>query len=472
MSLFWCKFMMSATTITLGTEKIGKLLIRYSLPAIVAMTASSLYNMMDSIFIGHGVGPLAISGLAITLPFMNIAAAFGSLVGVGASTLVSMKMGQKDMHSATQTLGNVILLNTCIGGLFTLLSLCFLDPILRFFGASAVTLPYARDYMEIILLGNVITHIYMGLNEVLRASGYPQRAMFATLFAVGINGILNFLFIFGLDMGIQGAALGTITAQLLALTGLLFHFFNPKSFIHFQHGIWGLKRKIVLPMLAIGMAPFLMNLCSCFVVILINNGLKKYGGDFAIGAFGIVNRIAFLFVMIIMGFNQGMQPIAGYNYGARHLDRVIRILKYTLCCAVGVSTTGFLLCQLLPHPIIYLFTTDKALIETAAGGLRITLAFFPFVGFQMVTSSFFQSIGMARKAIFLSLTRQLLFLIPCLLILPEFFEDTGVWASIPVADAIAFFTAFFMLTWQLRHFKKTTTPVCSEIPAITPDLPS
>lgn len=442
-------------SLTLGTEKIGKLLLRYSLPAIVAMTASSLYNMMDSIFIGHGVGPIAIAGLAITLPFMNIAAAFGSLVGVGASTLVSMKMGQKDIHSATQTLGNVILLNAIIGSAFTLASLYFLDPILRFFGASEATLPYARDYMQIILAGNIVTHIYMGLNEVLRASGYPQRAMAATLFAVGINGVFNALFIFVFDMGIQGAALGTITAQLLALTGLLFHFFNPKNFIHFQRGIWGLKRKIVLPMLAIGMAPFLMNLCSCFVVILINNGLKKYGGDFAIGAFGMVNRIAFLFIMIIMGFNQGMQPIAGYNYGARQLDRVICILKYTIGCAVGVATFGFLLCQLFPEQMIYLFTTDEELIATAARGLRITLAFFPFVGFQMVTSNFFQSIGMAKKAIFLSLTRQLLFLIPCLVILPEFFGATGVWASIPVADAIAFITAFFMLTWQLRRFRKT-----------------
>ena len=309
--------------LTLGTEKIGKLLIHYSLPAIVAMTASSLYNMMDSIFIGHGVGHLAIAGLAITLPFMNIAAAFGSLVGVGASTLVSMKMGQKDLKSATDILGNVILLNLLIGSLFTLTSLCFLDPILRFFGASDATLPYARDYMKVILWGNIITHVYMGLNEVVRASGYPQKAMLATLFAVVINGVLNALFIFALDMGIQGAALGTITAQFLALCGILFHFFNPKSFIHFQRGIFNMKRKLVFGMLAIGLSPFLMNLCSCMVVILINNGLKNHGGDMAIGAFGIVNRISFLFIMIIMGFNQGMQPIAGYNYGARQLDRVV-----------------------------------------------------------------------------------------------------------------------------------------------------
>ncbi len=432
--------------LTLGTEKIGKLLIHYSLPAIVAMTASSLYNMMDSIFIGHGVGHLAIAGLAITLPFMNIAAAFGSLVGVGASTLVSMKMGQKDLKSATDILGNVILLNLLIGSLFTLTSLCFLDPILRFFGASDATLPYARDYMKVILWGNIITHVYMGLNEVVRASGYPQKAMLATLFAVVINGVLNALFIFALDMGIQGAALGTITAQFLALCGILFHFFNPKSFIHFQRGIFNMKRKLVFGMLAIGLSPFL-----------INNGLKNHGGDMAIGAFGIVNRISFLFIMIIMGFNQGMQPIAGYNYGARQLDRVVKILRYTIGCAVGVATTGFLICQFFPRPMIYLFTTKKELIDIAARGLRIVLAFFPAVGFQMVTSSFFQSIGMAKKAIFLSLTRQLLFLIPCLLILPNIFGEIGVWISIPVADVIAFITALFMLIWQLRYFRQLKT---------------
>lgn len=442
-----------STPLSLGTENIGKLLLRYSLPAIIAMTASSLYNMMDSIFIGHGVGTMAIAGLAITFPFMNLAAAFGSLVGVGASTLVSVKMGQKDLKSASEVLGNVILLNTIIGTLFTIISLCFLDSILRFFGASDSTLPYARDYMQVILLGNIITHIYMGLNEVMRASGYPQRAMLATLFAVAINGVLNALFIFVFDMGIQGAALGTIVAQFLALIGVLLHFFNPKSFIHFQGGIFRLKQKVVGSMLAIGMAPFLMNLCSCMIIILINNGLKSHGGDITVGAYGIVNRICFLFLMIIMGFNQGMQPIVGYNFGARQLDRVIKILKYTVCCGIGVATLGFLLCQLMPRPIIYLFTTDEELIRIAEEGLRLILALFPLVGFQMVASSFFQSIGMAKKAIFLSLTRQLIFLIPCLIILPNFWGTTGVWVSIPVADLTAFITAVFMLRYQLKKFR-------------------
>jgi MATE efflux family protein len=439
--------------LVLGTEKIGKLLMQYAIPAIIAMTASSLYNMVDSIFIGHGVGPLAIAGLAITFPLMNLAAAFGSLVGVGASTLVAIKLGQKDKESATHVLGNVVLLNAIIGLIFMTVALVFLNPILLFFGASPDTLPYAREYMEVILAGNLITHIYMGLNEVLRASGYPQKAMIATLMAVIVNCVLDALFIFVFEWGIRGAALATIAAQAISLGWELYHFSSKKSFLHFQRGIFGLKRHIVGGMLAIGLSPFLMNLCACFVVILINKSLKAHGGDLAIGAYGIVNRVVFLFIMIVMGFNQGMQPIAGYNFGARQFDRLIQVLKYTIFCGVTVTTIGFLSGQLFPRSIVYLFTTDAELIRIAVEGLRIVLIFFPVVGFQMVTSSFFQSIGMAKKAIFLSLTRQLLFLIPSLLILPNFFGTDGVWMSMPVADAIATIVAALMLRWQLKHLK-------------------
>ena len=440
--------------LTLGSENIRKLLMRYAIPAIVAMTAASLYNMMDSIFIGHGVGSLGIAGLAVTFPFINLAAAFGSLVGVGASAVVSMKMGQKDLKSAEAVLGNVILMNIVIGSLFMAICLIFLNPILYFFGASEATLPYARDYMKIILYGNIITHVYMGLNEVMRASGYPQRAMAATLFAVAINGVLNALFIFVFDMGIQGAALGTIVAQLLALIGVIFHFCSSKSFIRFKRGIFHIKRHIIGAMLAIGLAPFLMNLCSCLVVLLINNGLKTLGGDMYVGAFGIINRISFLFFMIVMGFNQGMQPIVGYNFGAKQYDRVIRTLKYTIFCAVGTTTLGFLLCQLFPRTIIYMFTTDADLINISEHGLRLIVAMLPIVGFQMVTTSFFQSIGMAKKAIFLSLTRQLIFLVPCLLILPQIWGTNGIGGSIPVADFAAAITSGLMLGYQLKKFNK------------------
>lgn len=445
--------MAEQTPLTLGTEDIRKLLMRYAVPAIVAMTAASLYNMMDSIFIGHGVGPLAIAGLAVTFPFINLAAAFGSLVGVGASTLVSVKMGQKDLKSAEAVLGNVLLLNGMIGLVFMTVCLIFLDPILYFFGASAETLPYARDYMKVILYGNLITHIYMGLNEVMRASGYPQRAMAATLFAVAINGVFNALFIFVLDLGIKGAALGTICAQFLALLGVLMHFSSRKSFIRFQRDIFDIKWHTIVSMLAIGLSPFLMNICSCLVVMLVNNGLKNHGGDMYIGAYGIINRVVFLFIMIVMGFNQGMQPIAGYNFGARQTARVFQILKYTILCGTTVTTIGFLVCQIFPRTIIRLFTTDEALIDLAEHGMRLILLMLPVIGFQMVSTSFFQSIGMAGKAIFLSLTRQLIFLIPCLFILPAYYGPDGVWGSFPVADALSTITTGLMLGWQLKKFK-------------------
>ena len=324
----------------LGTENIRKLLVQYAVPAIIAMTASSLYNMVDSIFIGHGVGPLAISGLAITFPLMNLAAAFGSLVGVGASTLISVKLGQKDYLTAQQILGNVVSLNVIIGVIFTVITLLFLDPILYFFGASEATIPYARDYMITILLGNVVTHMYLGLNSVLRSAGHPQKAMIATILTVVINTILDPLFIYTFDMGIRGAAVATILAQIISLCWLIRIFCNKEELLHFQKGIYRLKGVLVENIIGIGMAPFLMNMASCFIVILINKGLKLYDGDLAIGAFGIVNRIVYLFVMIVMGLNQGMQPIAGYNFGAQQYHRVNRVMQLTVIAATIVGLSG------------------------------------------------------------------------------------------------------------------------------------
>lgn len=439
--------------LVLGTERIGKLLTQYAIPAIIAMTASSLYNMADSIFIGHGVGPLAISGLALTFPLMNLAAAFGSLVGVGASTLVSVKLGQKDYEGANQVLGNVLVLNVLLGLAFTFVFLLLLDPILYFFGASENTIGYARDYMQIILYGNVITHMYLGLNAVLRSSGFPKQAMYATLASVVINCILNPIFIFGFEWGIKGSAWATVISQVISLTGQMIHFSSSKQLLHFKKGIYKLRKEVVKGILYIGMSPFLMNLCSCLIVILINRGLKEHGGDMAIGAYGIVNRIIFLFVMIIMGFNQGMQPIAGYNFGARLYPRVTEVTKLTMKWAIGVATTGFLLCQLFPTLIVNMFTTDDELVKAAVFGLHIVFAVFPIVGFQMVATNFFLSIGMSKKAIFLSLTRQMLFLIPCLIVLPRFFGTLGVWISMPVADTIATVVTAIVLVNQFKKFK-------------------
>lgn len=437
----------------LGTEKIGKLLMQYAIPAIIAMTASSLYNMVDSIFIGHGVGTMAISGLALTFPLMNLAAAFGSLVGVGAATLISVKLGQKDYDTAQRVLGNVFVLNILLGVAFTVIVMAFLDPILYFFGGSDETVGYARDYMYIILLGNTITHLYLGLNAVLRSSGHPQKAMYATIATVIINTILDPVFIYGFGWGIRGAAIATIVAQIISLMWQLWIFSSKEELLHFHRGIFRLKRKIVFDSLAIGMSPFLMNMAACFIVILINQGLKKYGGDLAIGAFGIVNRLVFIIVMIVMGLNQGMQPIAGYNFGAKQYERVTKTLKLTIIYATGVTTFGFIIGMLFSDTVVGIFTSDAELIELSAKGLRIVVMFFPIIGFQMVTANFFQSIGMASKAIFLSLTRQMVVLLPCLLILPRFFGAAGVWYSMPISDLLASLIAGTMLVWQFRKFR-------------------
>lgn len=441
------------TPTALGTESIGKLLMQYAVPAIIAMTASSLYNLVDSIFIGHGVGTMALSALALTFPLMNLGAAFGALVGVGAATLISVKLGQKDYDTAQRVLGNVFVLNILLGLAFTVIVFPFLNPILYFFGGSDETVEYARQFMEIILLGNVVTHLYLGLNAVLRASGHPKQAMYATIATVAINTILAPIFIFMFDWGIRGAAIATVSAQVIALLWQLKQFNNANELLHFRRGIFRLKRKIVFDSLAIGMSPFLMNLAACLIVILINQGLKKYGGDLAIGAFGIVNRLVFIVVMIVMGLNQGMQPIAGYNFGAKLYDRVNKVLKLTIIYATCVTTFGFLVGMLAPNLVVGIFTSDAELTELSATGLRITVMFFPIIGFQMVTSNFFQSIGMAGKAIFLSLTRQMLILLPCLLILPHFFGVAGVWYSMPVSDLLASLIALVMLVYQFRKFK-------------------
>jgi putative MATE family efflux protein len=445
---------MKGTATELGTQPIGKLLMQYAIPAIIAMTASSLYNMVDSIFIGQGVGPLAISGLAITFPLMNLAAAFGSLIGVGASTLISVRLGQKDYDSAQHILGNVVTMNLLLGVGFSVVFLLLLNPILYFFGASDDTIGYARDYMFIILLGNVITHMYLGLNALLRSSGHPKEAMIATINTVVINTVLDPVFIYGFGWGIRGAAIATIIAQAISLAWQFKLFTNKNELLHLRPGIYKLQSGIVKNTIAIGMSPFLMNLASCLIVIFINKGLKMYDGDLAIGAFGITNRIVFLFVMIVLGFNQGMQPIAGYNYGARQFHRVDQVLKLTILCATCVTTTGFLVGMFIPRLVVSAFTTDETLIGLSANGLRIILMFFPLVGFQMVTSNFFQSIGIAKKAIFLSLTRQVLFLLPCVLLLPLWLGADGIWWSMPISDLLASVTAAVLLYRQLREFKR------------------
>lgn len=446
------------TAIALGTEDVGKLLTRYAWPAIVAMTATSLFNITDSIFIGHGVGPLAISGLAITFPLMNLAAAFGSLVGIGAATLMSVRLGQKDYETANKVLGNVFVLNIILGLAFSVITLAFLDPILMFFGASAETLPYAKEYMTVILAGNVITHMYLGLNALLRSSGNPKKAMFATIFAVIINLILNPLFIFTFNMGIKGSALATIISQILMLSWQISIFSNKKNFVHLKKGVFRLERKIVLDSMAIGLSPFFINAASSLLVIIINQSLSKFGGDLSVGAYGIVNRVVFLFGMVVMGFNQGMQPIAGYNYGALQFKRVDAVFRKTIVLSTIVLAAGFVTGQFFPHAVASMFTTDEELTERAVEGLRMVTLIFPFLGVQFVTVQLYQSIGMAKKSIFLSMTRQIIFFLPCVLIFPSIWGADGVWYSFPVTDVASAIVATTFLVKLRRKFKKAEEP--------------
>lgn len=439
----------------LGTKPINSLIRQYAVPGIIAMTASSLYNMVDSIYIGHiaNVGSLSIAGLAVTFPLMNISTAFGTLVGVGAATMISVLLGQKNYPVARKVLCNEVTLNIITGILFTLVTLLWMDPILRFFGASDATLPFARQYMTIIAIGNAVTHLYFGLNSVVRASGNPKLAMGLTLFTVFSNAILDPIFIFVLDMGIQGAAIATVLCQLMSLCYTMWYFLNPHRFLHLPRTLklFRIDWKIAKDSLAIGLGPFLMNLASCIVVLFINQQLLRWGGDLAIGAYGIVNRVVFLFVMIVMGFNQGMQPIAGYNFGARQYARVREVYVKTAGWATLVTFLGFVASEFLAVPTVEIFTNDPVLIDKAAQGLQKMNVVFPIVGFQMVTTNLFQCLGMVKKSIFLSLSRQLLFLLPCIYILPPLLEsEVGVWYSFPISDTIAAIITAILAVGLLR----------------------
>ncbi len=450
----------------LAERPVGKLLMQYAIPAIVAMAASSVYNIIDGIFIGQGVGPAAIMGLALTNPLMSLTAAFGAMVGVGAATLMSVKLGQKDYGTAQKILGNVVIMNLTMGILLGVVLLCFINPILRFFGASDVTLPYARSFMEIILAGNVVTHMYLGLNAMLRSTNRPQKAMYATFGTVILNCIFAPIFIFLLGWGIRGAALATILAQFMMLMWQLRLFKNKADLIHLSREYIKLDMHIVRESLLVGLPQFLINLCACLVAAMMTRSLTTYGGDVAVGAFGICNRLVLFIVMVVIGLNQGMQPIAGYNFGARHYDRVLAVLRRALVVGTCITFTGFAIGVFFPTPFVTLFAKDSPeLIHMSAHALSCMVMMFPIVGIQIVSTAFFQSIGYAPKSIFLSLTRQLIFLLPAIFILPHVFANPleGLWHAAPTADGLASILAIILLVKQIRKFKKMqgveTTPI-------------
>ena len=444
----------------LETKKISTLLKEYAVPGIIAMTASSLYNMVDSIYIGHikDVGALAISGLAVTFPVMNLGTAIGTLVGVGASTLTSMLLGQKNYVTANKVLPNVVTLNVVLGALFSILVLAFLKPVLYFFGASDAIYPFARDYMVIILAGFIISHLYFGLNALIRATGNPRLAMGLTLFTVISNAILDPIFIFGLGLGVKGAAIATVLCQTISLVYILVYFSSGKNVIHFGKRIFGFSSKIARTSLGIGLGPFLMNAAACLVSMFINQQLRKYGGDLAIGAYGIINRVSFLFLMVVMGINQGMQPIASYNFGAGKGQRVKEVYWLSVFWATLVTTVGFLVFELFPGAAVSMFTNDAELKGLAVHGMRLMNFTFPIIGFQIISTNLFQCLGMVKKSVFLSLSRQLIFLLPALYLLPLTFGIEGVWLSYPASDVLAFTCTVILIIRLIRQLERSEKP--------------
>ncbi len=437
----------------LETKPVGRLLWEFAAPGIIAMSASSIYNICDSIFIGHHSGALAIAGLAITFPLMNILSAFGTLASVGGAAQTSIRMGQKEHRMTQFILGNLMALNVLFSTLLCVLGLCFLDPVLRLFGASDATLPFARDYMQVILLGTLVTHVFQSLCGQLRATGYPRAAMRAQLTAVVLNVLFDVLFIFGFDWGIRGAAVATVLGQACALVTVLPRFFDHQSYVYFTRRCFTIRWRFIREILSIGLSPFLSNLSGCLIVSVVNLTLVRYGGDLYVGAYGIINRITQLLIMMVAGFSQGLQPIVGYNLGAERFDRVRQVLTSAIIIATCITTVGYALIALFPHVLTSLFTQQEGMTEICTPALRIALLTFPVVGSQMIAVSFFQSVRKAKISIFITLTRQLCFLLPLLLWLPTQVGVNGVWWSMSLADIYSVLLSWLLLWKMLRNIE-------------------
>ncbi|MFZ4581837.1 MAG: MATE family efflux transporter [Paludibacter sp.] len=438
---------------SLATDKIGKLLWTYTLPAMVGTVVMSLYNIIDRIFIGQGVGPLAISGLALTFPFMIVLMAFGMLIGAGSASRISITLGENNKEKAEKILGNAVTLTFLISGTAVILSYIFMDDLLRLFGGTVNTIQYAHDFMKIIIPSGVLTALYFGLNNIMRASGHPRKAMFNILLGAVCNIILDAIFIFVFHWGIEGAAIATVISYFVGAANGVSHFLLKTTPIRFHLKNFKLEKDIIKSIISIGLSPFSMQIGTSLVVILINSTLLKYGGDLAIGAYGIINSINMLVVMFIIGLNQGSQPIIGYNYGAKNYDRVFKTLRYAAFIGTGLTTFGFLVGTFLPHQVVSLFTRDEALQQVATVAQRISVMMFPIIGFQIVISNFFQSIGNAKIAIVLSLTRQFVFLIPAIFLLPPIFGLNGAWAVMPVSDGLSAIVSAGSFIWFYKRFK-------------------
>ena len=440
----------------LASAPIGKILWKYSLPAVIGTVVMALYNIIDSIVIGHAIDdPNVVAGIAVTFPVQNLGTAFGMLIGAGAATRISIVLGQKDHHRAAIILGNSVQLTILIGVLYTTAFAIFLEPLLRLFGASDASMPYAKEFLTWVLPGMVLMNLTFSYNNVMRASGYPKKAMWTNMIGAGLNCILAPLFLFGFKWGIKGAAIATDISMVVTAIFVMQHFFRKDTTLHFERGTFKFNWRVITSILYIGMSPFLINVAGSCVNAVVNTSLLKYGGDDAIAAVVVFNRFVTIFVFVVIGICQGMQPILGYNYGASKFDRLFRTLKMAALTAVCITTTGSIIGATNAEMIARLFMQDADQITCAVNCLHITTVGFWMVGFQIVVTNYFQSLGQATKSIFLSLTRQVIFLIPALMILPPMFGLDGVWSCFPIGDFLSTIVAGFMLAWQIKHLRKT-----------------
>lgn len=439
------------------TKSPARLLWDYSLPAVTGMLVMALYNIVDRIFVGQVVGPQAIAGLTVTFPVMNISTALGVLIGVGASARISIALGQKRTDRAEQVLGNALVMTIIIGISYITGFYFFLEPLLRSFGASDSTLPYAFEFMTWQLPGLLFANLTYSMNNLIRSSGYPKIAMYTMLLGAAVNVILDPVFIYWLDMGIRGAAIATDIAMFISMIFVLRHFFRKDVTVRFKRGIYRLRWHIIWGMITIGAAPSIVNVAGCLINIIINNALLAMGGDNAVAAAGIFTTFTQVLVSVCIGICQGMQPIIGYNYGAGRFDRLRSVYNYAVLAATAIVGTGWLISMIFPGFVPRCFTTDSELCGVASNALHISMFFFWMVGFQIVSTTLFQAIGAAAKSIFLGLTRQVLFLLPMFYLLPKWYGLNGIWYSFPTGDACATVVTILLVWNEFRKMKKLRT---------------
>lgn len=437
----------------MGEYPVSKLLLEFSIPAIIAMIANALYNVVDSIFVGRGVGSLALTAVTIAFPIMIMLMAFGMLIGIGATALISLKLGQQKQEEAEQILGTAFAMTVTMGIGISVIILAFLDPILRFLGATPDVFVYAKQFSTVILIGTVFQFISFGLNNIIRAEGNPMISMATMLFSALFNTILNPLFIFVFHWGVIGSALATVITQFLVSGYIVYHFTLGHSNLKLYKKNFRIRVDLLGKITAIGLSPFLLQLAASITLFVFNNNLLAYGGEMAVAAMGVINRVTMMLLMPIFGINQGAQPIIGYNYGAKKYDRVKRTLKLASIAATLICVFGFVVSEVFSHQIIGLFNKDKELIEIGTRGIRIFMLILPIVGIQIVITNYFQAVGKAFKAILLSLTRQVLFLIPLVLVLPHFFQLDGIWMAGPIADFSSSLLAVILLLQEFRYLQ-------------------